>query len=101
MKSLLLLLMLSASGILGTAEATMRDNQGLNMQIDADLEFQQMVKIYSYEGELVKEFPLNDVANNKISVIDHIVLEESDFAFDHQGDYYYFRDAEGLPEMLN
>ncbi|WP_425389974.1 hypothetical protein [Ekhidna sp.] len=101
MKSLLLLLMLSASVLLGSAEATMHDNQGLNMQIDSDLVFQQMVKIYTYDGELVKELSLNDVANNKISVIDHIVLQESDFAFDHQGDYYYFRDTKDAPEILN
>ena len=90
MKSLLLLLTLSASTMLGASETPMQSNQGLRMQLETDLVFQKMVKVYSYEGSLIREFPLNDVANNEISVADHLILEESDFAFDYQGDYYYF-----------
>ena len=93
MKSLLLLLTLSASVMLGAAEAPMQSNQGLRMQLESDNVFQKMVRIYSYDGSLIREFPLTDVANNDISVADHLILEESDFAFDHQGDYYYFGDA--------
>ncbi|WP_424962927.1 hypothetical protein [Ekhidna sp.] len=93
MKSLLLLLLLSASSMLGASEAPLQANQGLRMQLETDLVFQKMVKVYSYEGSLIREFPLNDVANNEISIADHLILEESDFAFDHQGDYYYFGDT--------
>ena len=100
MKSLLLLLMLSGSIILGAADTSMQSNQGLRMQVDPDLVFQKMVKVYSYDGSLIKEFPLNDVANNDISVADHLILEQSDFAFDHRGDYYYFGDA-GVEALIN
>ena len=93
MKSLLVLLTLSASIMLGAAEAPMQANQGLRMQLESDNVFQKMVRIYSYDGSLIREFPLTDVANNDISVADHLILEESDFAFDHQGDYYYFGDS--------
>lgn len=90
MKSLLLTMLLSFTGISVTAEAPMQANQGLNMQLETDLIFQKMVKVYDYEGSLIRQFPLNDVANNTISVSDHLILEESDFAFDYQGDFYYF-----------
>jgi hypothetical protein len=93
MKSLLLLTLLGISITLGASETQMQANQGLRMQLETDLVFQKMVKIYSYDGSLIREFPLNDVANNEISVADHILLEESDFAFDYFGDYYYFGDS--------
>ncbi|MEQ8903689.1 hypothetical protein [Ekhidna sp.] len=95
MKSILLLTLLSASITLGASETQLQADQGLSMQLETDLIFQKMVKIYSYEGSLIREFPLDDVANNQISVADHILLEESDFAFDYFGDYYYFGDANG------
>lgn len=92
---------LSASVLIGTAEAPVQSSQGLDMQIDSDMVFQKMVKIYDYEGSLVREIPIDDVANNKISVLDHMILEDSDFAFDYQGDYYYFGDSENIQAVVN
>lgn len=100
MKSLLLLLTLGASTMLGASEDPLQANQGLRMQLETDLVFQKMVRIYSYNGSLIREFPLTDVANNEISVADHLILEESDFAFDHQGDYYYFGDS-NVESLIN
>ena len=82
-------------------EAPQHDDQGLSMQLDTELVFEKMVKIYNYEGSLVREFPLTEVANNEISVIDNMILEDSDFAFDYQGDYYYFADSEYVEAVIN
>ncbi|WP_436514815.1 hypothetical protein [Ekhidna sp. To15] len=101
MKSLLLLMALAVSTLAGSAEASMRANQGLSMQLDAELVFEKMVKVYNYEGALVREIPLTKVANNDISVVDNMILEESDFAFDYQGDYYYFADSEYIEAFIN
>lgn len=101
MKSLLLLMTLAFSALAGSAEAPQRDDQGLSMQLDTDLVFEKMVRIYDYEGSLVREIPLTKVANNEISVIDNMILEESDFAFDYQGDYYYFGDSEYIQAIIN
>lgn len=101
MKSLLLLMTLTVSAIAGSAESSGQANQGLSMQLDTDLVFEKMVKVYDYEGSLVREIPLTKVANNEISVVDHMILEESDFAFDYQGDYYYFGDSEYIQAIVN
>ena len=101
MKSLLLIFMLSATALSGTAEAPQHIDRGLNMQLDTDLVFQQMVKIYDYKGSLVREFPVSAVANNQINAVDHMILEESDFAFDYSGDYYYFGDSEYIQAIVN
>lgn len=101
MKSLLLILALSATAFVSTAEAPQHIDRGLNMQLDTDLVFQQMVRIYSYKGELVREFPVSAVTNNQISVMDHMILEDSDFAFNDRGDYYYFGDSENIQAIVN
>lgn len=101
MKSLLLLMALAVSTIAGSAETTGQANQGLSMQLDTDLVFEKMVKVYDYNGSLVREIPLTKVANNEISVLDNMILEESDFAFDYQGDYYYFGDSEYIQAIVN
>ncbi len=101
MKSLLLLMALTVSAFAGTAEATKHANQGLYMQLDTELVFEKMVKIYNYDGELVREIPVTKVANNEISVVETMILEESDFAFDYQGDYYYFGDSEYIEAIVN
>jgi len=93
MKSLLLLLMLGTSFLTGTEEGSHNTNQGLEIQLKTDLVFQHMVRIYSYEGDLIRELTVEDVANNDISVADYLILQDSDFAFDHRGDYYYFRES--------
>ncbi|MEO9483266.1 MAG: hypothetical protein ABJG47_07470 [Ekhidna sp.] len=101
MKSLLLLLALAVSTIAGSAEASEQSDQGLSMQLDTDLVFEKMVKVYNYEGSLVREIPLTKVTNNEVSVVDNMILEESDFAFDYQGDYYYFGDSEYIEAFVN
>ena len=100
MKSILLLLM-TASAFLFDATDLPLNNQGLQMQIESDIVFEKKVIIYGYDGELLKEFSLNDVANNELSVADHISLEASDFAFDFNGDYYYFGDQKELAVAIN
>lgn len=101
MKSLLLISLLSFSAIAVTAEAPMQTNQGLSMQLESDLVFEKMVVVYDYDGSLIREIPLNDVANNTINIVDHMILEESDFAFDFQGNYYYFGDSKNIPTIIN
>jgi len=100
MKSLLITLMLSASVLLGEASDQLQTKQVLTLHLESDIAFQKMVKVYSYEGALIREIPLNDVANNQLTVSDHMILEGSDFAFDLQGDYYYFNDEE-TASMIN
>ena len=100
MKSLLLLLMLSLSILIGESEAPPSADQGVSMQMETETVFQRMVKIYSYDGSLIREFTLQDVANDDITLADHMILEASDFAFDHLGDYYYFGDA-SLESLIN
>ncbi len=101
MKSLLLIFALSATALVSTAEAPQHIDRGLNMQLDTDLIFQKMVRIYDYNGSLVREFPVAAVANNEISVVDNMILDESDFAFDYFGDYYYFGDSEYIQAIVN
>ena len=67
------------------------ENQALEMQILQDLKFQEMVKVYDYEGNLLKEMTLNQVANNEITAADFSLLDVSDYAFSFCGDYYYFQ----------
>ena len=92
---------LTVSTIAGSTEVSDHANQGLSMQLDTDLVFEKMVKIYDYEGSLVREIPLTKVTNNEVSVIDNMILEDSDFAFDYQGDYYYFGDSEYIQAIVN
>lgn len=101
MKSLLLLVALFTSALAGSNAAPLYANQGLSMQLETDLVFEKMVKIYNYDGSLVKEIPLTKVVNNEITIIEHMILEDSDFAFDHQGDYYYFGDSDYIQALVN
>ncbi|MEO1254094.1 MAG: hypothetical protein AAFY41_04280 [Bacteroidota bacterium] len=102
MKSLILLTTLATALIIpGVADSSSRENSELDMQLENDLVFQKMVRIYNYEGSLIREFPLDDVVNDKISILDHMIMEESDFAFDHLGDYYYLGDSENIEAAIN
>lgn len=65
-------------------------DQGIEMQLSSEIQFEEKVKIFDYEGNLLKEYLLTDVVNNNISITDHFTLKESHFAFDYLGDYYYF-----------
>ena len=100
----LLSLFITLTGLLlmpRVADSSTLENQGLEMQIENDLVFQKMVKIYDYDGLLIREFPLEDVVNDKITLVDHMIMEESDFAFDHMGDYYYLGDAKDIQDIVN
>ena len=101
MKSLLLLTALVVSAFAGSNAAIPHADQGLSMQLDTEIVFEKMVKIYDYDGSLIKEIPLTRVTNNEISVVEHMILEDSDFAFDYQGDYYYFGDSDYIQAMVN
>ncbi len=90
MKTLLVLSLIAVSAILKDPQATLTTNQGLEIQPGAEIDFQEKVRIYDYQGNLMKEYLLSEVVNNEISVSDHFIIEESDFAFDYLGDYYYF-----------
>ena len=100
MKSFLSILLLSFSAVSLTAEEASYNNQELDIQLASDPILQKSVKILGYDGALVREFALNDVANNKISVLDNLILDQSDFAFDYQGDYYYFGSAIDKSNLL-
>ena len=92
MKLLLILSFLAVSAIGGTSQQSPLRNQDLDMQLSAEFEFKEKVKIFDYDGELLNEYLLEDVVNNDITLSDHFALEESDFAFDYLGDYYYFNE---------
>lgn len=90
MKSLLILSLIAVSAISGTAEDNLPQSRRLDMQLTTQLEFEEKVKIYDYNGNMLNEYLLTDVVNNDITVLDHFALQQSDFAFDYLGDYYYF-----------
>ena len=90
MKSILLLSLMAVSAIAGTSKDNLPRNLELDMQLASQMDFQEKVKIYDYNGNLLNEYLLTDVVNNDITVLDHFALEQSDFAFDFLGDYYYF-----------
>lgn len=91
MKSLLILTLTVLSLFADSPQmASVTGDHMLDMQLSSELVFQDMVKIYDYKGNLVSEYKLNEVANNEISSQDHVLLEQSNFAFNYLGDYYYF-----------
>ncbi len=94
MKSLIILLLLGVSALTETPKVTPVNNQDFDMQLSSEKVFQEKIKIYDYSGTLLKEYALTEVVNGDISTSDHFALEESDYAFNYLGDYYYF--SEGL-----
>lgn len=90
MKSLLILSLIAVSTIVESPQSNQPRNEDLEIQLVTEIEFPEKVKIYDYDGNLLKEYLLADVANNDITFSDYFMLEESDFAFDYLGDYYYF-----------
>ncbi len=90
MKSLFILSALFGTLFMGSLNE--RSNPELTMDIAMEEALQEKVRVYDYDGNLLKELKVTDVATNDISVIDHILLDESDFAFEHLGDYYYFQE---------
>ncbi|MEM6641750.1 MAG: hypothetical protein AAF616_02120 [Bacteroidota bacterium] len=89
MKTLLLILFTTVAAMVNFSPEA--EQPSLDLQLWSELKFDEKVKVYDYDGNLVSEYLLSDVANEEISVIDHLVLEKSDFAFDYLGDYYYFQ----------
>ncbi|GAB4241368.1 MAG: hypothetical protein Tsb0034_18360 [Ekhidna sp.] len=90
MKSLFLLTCMAVAVLAESPKTVEFSNQGLDMQLETEKVFNEMVKVYDYQGNLIKEFNLADVVNNEITLSDHFILEQSDYAFDYLGDYYYF-----------
>ena len=68
------------------------NQQQVEMQLLEDDVFQNKVKIFDYQGNLLKEMSAEDVAHDEITLSDFLILEHSGFAFEYLGDYYYLRD---------
>ena len=95
MKPVLIFLLMAVSAMGISSEETSSNNQNLEMQLSSEIAFQEKVKIYDYDGNLMQEYLLKDVVNNDITIPEFFMLEDSDFAFDYLGDYYYFSEAKG------
>lgn len=91
MKSLLMLSMLFGALYMGVPISE-QTNPELEMSLHMEDVFKEKVKVYDYNGNLLKELNLSAIATDDISVTDHILLDDSDFAFEHLGDYYYFQE---------
>lgn len=89
MKSLLILAFLAISLIAASSFSTSSE-QGIEMLLSSEIQFEEKVKVFDYDGNLLKEYVLSDVANDELSATDYFALQQSDFAFDYLGDYYYF-----------
>lgn len=92
MNTLFTTLMIAWSMLSYTPVAQIDDPRMLEMQIQSEVTFQNTVMIFDFDGNLIKELTVDDVASQEISVTDYFLLEDSHFAFSHQGDYYYLRD---------
>ena len=89
MKPLLILTFMAVS--LFTQSAGYVDaEQGIEMQLASEIKFEEKVKIFDYDGNLLEEYALADVVNDELSSSDYYTLQESDYAFSYLGDYYYF-----------
>lgn len=64
----------------------------MEMLLSVDNVFQNKVKIFDYGGNSIQELWAKDVVDNEITIGEYLILESSDFAFEHLGDHYYFRD---------
>ena len=68
------------------------NKEKVEMMLQADDLLKDKVRIFDYDGNLLKEMEAEDVAYDDISISDYLTLESSDFAFKYLGDYYYLRD---------
>ncbi|MFK7953120.1 MAG: hypothetical protein AB8B73_09755 [Ekhidna sp.] len=91
MKTLFTLSVLFGALFIG-APTEERTNPELEMGLSMEEIFQEKIIVYDYKGNLLKELKIEDVATDRISVTDHFFLDKSDFAFEHMGDYYYFKE---------
>jgi len=91
MKTLRILTFMAICLYLASSEAISSD-EGIGMQLASEIQFEEKVKIFDYNGNLLSEYSVADVANDEISAADYFALQESDYAFTYLGDYYYFAD---------
>ncbi len=91
MKTILTLSVLFGAFFIGTTNEE-SGNPELEMNLLMEEVFEERVIVYDYSGNLLKELKVEDIATNEISVTDHFFLDKSDFAFEHMGDYYYFKE---------
>lgn len=87
--------------LMSSIEAPEAKNPTLQQQFDTELDFTKFVKIYSYDGDLLRELAVEDVSEGTISVIDFLILDSSDYAFHMHGDYYYFTDKDMIGDLIN
>ena len=91
MKTLFTLSVLFGAFFIGTTNEE-RSNPELEMDLLMEEVFEERVVVYDYNGNLLKDLKMEDITTNEISVADHLFLDKSDFAFEHMGDYYYFKE---------
>lgn len=92
MKTILTTAFLAVAMLFGIPIPFQGDQVKLEMQLSADEVFANKVKIFDYEGNLLKELRVDDVADHEISISDYLILESSGYAFTYQGDYYFLRE---------
>lgn len=92
MKTMFALLLITVTAMNDAPQKKQIENQDLELQLSAEMVFEEKVKVYDYDGNLVEEALISDVANNTLSSSQSFSIEESDFAFSYLGDYYYFSD---------
>lgn len=101
MKLVFLATLLLSSILPAASDVASIHDQGVGMQLSAELEFSKTVQVYDYEGGLIKQFKLDEVTNDDITISEHLFLEASDFAFSYQGDYYYLGNEADMTGIVN
>ena len=91
MKTPLIACFLSLVMLSGNAVTQERREVNLQAELRAEEVLEDKVRVFDYSGNLITELNADDIAQNEISLSDYLILEDSDFAFDYLGDYYYFR----------
>lgn len=99
MKTMFALLLITVSAMNDAPQKKGIENQDLELLLSAEMIFEEKVKVYDYEGNLVQEVLISDVANNTLSSSEFFSIEESDYAFSYLGDYYYFSDEVKVGEI--
>lgn len=92
MKTLLTSSLIATVLLSGSPVLQIGNSHQVNMQLQADEVLQDMVKVFDYHGNLIREMRVDDVAQDEISISDYLILESSHFAFSYLGDQYYLRD---------
>ncbi len=92
MKTLLVSFLIAVSSLSGQFLIPQQDANLPELNLDGENILQNVVKIFDYRGNLIKEMNVSDVNQDEISISDYLILESSHFAFSYLGDYYYLRD---------